>query len=78
VAQNGTCKGEHKEKGLGTYMTCKPETCAFDVKIDSTSCVNIYASQKHTKPTADNAEHVFTSYNGTFKKVLKFPEMINE
>lgn len=77
VVQNGTCRGTHNEKGLGTYMTCKPETCAFNVNINSTGCVNIYASQHHVKPTASNAEYSFTSYNGTFKKVLKFPEMIN-
>lgn len=59
-------------------MSCRPETCAFNVKINSTGCVNIYASQKHVKPTADNAEHSFTSYNGSFNRVLKFPEMENE
>lgn len=78
VAQNGTCKGEHNEIGLGTALTCRPATCAFTVNINSTGCVNIYVSQIHNKPTAENSEYQFTSYNGTFSKVLDHPEMQNE
>jgi hypothetical protein len=40
--------------------------------------VNIFVSQTHIRPTAENSEYQFTSYNGTFKKVLDHPEMLNE
>ena len=75
--QNGTCVGSYKEKGLGTYFTCKPETCSFNVSISNDHCVNIYVSQTHNKPTANNAEQEFLGVTN-FSKVLKFAEMESE
>lgn len=75
--QNGTCTGSYKEKGLGTYFTCRPETCAFNVTINNDQCVNIYVSQSHPKPTASNNDQEFLGVTN-FSKVMKFPEMENE